>query len=129
MLAIASGEPCVPRFGAEARLHEIDSSGGMGALEGRTSELADELGSLDDSDSLWHYAKFDLLVNDKPDEAAAVLDVLLQLYPESARGHLSRAQAHRDLGDLDKALIDVRRSLEYDGGNEEAKSLEEELCG
>ena len=66
MLAIASGEPYVPRFGAEARLHEIVSTSGMGALEGRTSELADELGSLGDSDSLWHYATFDLLVNDKP---------------------------------------------------------------
>ena len=66
MLAIASGEPYVPRFGAEARLHEIVSSGGLGALEGRTSELAAELGSLGDSDSLWHYATFDLLVNDKP---------------------------------------------------------------
>ena len=99
----------------------------MGALEGRMSELADELGSVDDSDSLWHYAKFDLLVNDKPDEAAAVLDVFLQLYPDSARRHLLLAQAHRDLGDLDQALTDVRRSLEYDAGNEEAKSLEEEL--
>lgn len=127
MLAIASGEPYVPRFGAEARLHEIVSSGGMGALEGRTSELAEELGTLGDSDSLWHYAKFDLLVNDKPHEAAAVLDVFLQLYPESARGHLLLAQAHRDLGELDQALIDVRRSLEYDAGNEDAISLEEEL--
>ena len=127
MLAIVNGEPYVPRFGAEARLHEIVSSGGMGAVEGRPSELADELGALGDSDSLWHYAKFDLLVNDKPQEAAAVLDVFLQLYPESARGHLLLAQAHRDLGELDQALIDVRRSLEYDAGNEDAMSLEEEL--
>ena len=37
------------------------------------------------------------------------------------------ARAHRDLGDLDQALTDVRRSLEYDAINEEAKSLEEEL--
>jgi hypothetical protein len=127
LLAIASGEPYVPRFGAEARLHEIVNSGGLGALEGRTSELADELGALGDSDSLWHYAKFDLLFNDKPGQAEAALDVFLQLYPESARGHLLLAEAHRALGELDEALIDVRRSLEYDATNEEAKSLEEEL--
>ena len=130
MLAIANGEPYVPRFGAEARLHEIVTSGGMSALEERTtSGLADELGALGDPDSLWHYAKFDLLVNDKPQEAAAVLDAFLQMYPESARGHLLLAQAHRDLGELNQALIDVRRSLEYDASNEEAKSLEQELSG
>ena len=83
--------------------------------------------SLGDSDSLCHYAKFDLLVNDKPQEAAAVLDVFLQMYPEPPRGHLLRAQAHSDAGDLDEALTDVRRSLEYDASNEEAMSLEEEL--
>lgn len=129
LLAIARGEAYVPRFTAEARLHEMVSAGGVGALEGRTSRIADELGALGDADSLWHYAQYDLLFNGKPAEAERALDVFLQLYPESAHGYLLRARAHRDLGDREKALIDVRRSLEYDPGNEEARSLEKELSG
>jgi hypothetical protein len=129
MLAIATEEPYVPRFGAEARLHEIVSSGGAEALEGRTSELADELGSLGDADSLWHYAQYDLLFNGKPGEAESVLNIFLRLYPESAIGYFLRAEAYRDLGDAEKALTDVRRSLEYDPDHRGAKALEKELSG
>lgn len=127
MLAIASGESYVPRFRAEARLHEIVTAGGMDALRGRTTELANEIGALSDTESLWHYARYDLLFNNKPEKAEAVLDVFLQLHSESAQGHVLLAQAHRDLGDLDQALLDVRRALEYDADNEAAKTLEEEL--
>lgn len=126
MLAIAKGDPYTPRFGAEARLHELVSSGGVAALEAR-SEIANELSRLVDADSLWHYAQYDLLLNNKFQEAVAALDVFLQLYPESARGYLLLAKAHRELGDLEQALTDVRRALEYDSGNKEAKSLEQEL--
>ena len=128
MLAIAKGEPYAPRFGAEARLHEIVSSGGMDALEGRTSELVEELGALGDPGSLWHYAQYDLLLNDRPREAAAVLDVALEMDPESARSHLLLAKARRELGELDGALASVRRALELDGANEDARALESELA-
>ncbi len=105
---------------------DVIDDGGIDALTGRSAELVDELGALGDPDSLWHYAQFDLLVNDRPEEAEAVLDIFLRLYPESARGHLLLAEAHRDLGQLDLARDDVRRSLDYDSRNEKALSLEDE---
>jgi tetratricopeptide (TPR) repeat protein len=127
LLRITTGKSYTPRFGAEAKLHGLIDADGMGALEGHESELVDELGSLGDSDSLWHYAQFDLLVNGRPEEAEIVLDVFLSLYPESARGHRLLAQAHRDLGDFERALEDVRRSLAFDSFDARALSLEQEL--
>jgi len=127
MLAIVSGEPHMQRFRAEARLHEIVTSGGTYALRGRTTSWPTKIGALADTESLWHSPRYDLLFNNQPEKAEAVLDVFLQLHPESAQGHVLLAQAHRDLGDLDQALLDVRRALEYDADNEAAKTLEEEL--
>lgn len=127
LLVIAQGGPYAPRFAAEARLHALVSADGIAALDGHTAELVDELGGLGDADSLWHYAQYDLLFNGRPAEAEGVLDVFLQLYPESARGYLLRAKARRDLGDRENALVDVRRSLEYNPDNREAQSLEKEL--
>ena len=127
IVAILNDEPYQARFGAEARLHEIASTRGIEAFEGRSSELAQELGQLGESDSLWHYAQYDLLVNDKPREAAIVLDVFVTLYPESARGYFLLARAHRALQELDEALAAVRHSLSLGPGNDEARLLEEEL--
>ena len=57
------------------------------------------------------------------------MDVVLEMDPESARGHFLLARARRELGELDGALASVRRSLELDSANEAARALEAELSG
>ena len=127
LLTIVRGEAYEPRFGAESRFHELFTNEPVEVLEEREAAIADELSGLGDADSLWHYAQYDLLLNDKPREAVVALDIFLRLHPDSAKGHLLRAEALDELGNTAEALSAVRESLRYDPDNEKAQSLERRL--
>lgn len=127
LLAIAKGDSYTPRFGAESRLHEIVSSRDVDFLERHEEELAEELGALGETESLWHYAEYDLLVNDKPREAVAVLNIYLHLFPESSKAYYLLATAYRDLGEIARARDAVTESLRYDENDRKARALLKKL--
>lgn len=127
LVNILKGESYIPRFTAEYRILKILKDEGMEALVQRREALAEEVKTLGDPESLWHLAQYDLLFNNKPEEAIAVLDIHLMVNPESARGYFLLAQAYQDLGDVSKAVEACELSLRFEPINEDAKALLETL--
>ena len=86
-----------------------------------------EVRALNDPESLWHLAQYDLLLNNKPKEAVAVLDIHLTVNPDSAWGYYLLAQAYQDLRNVEKATEACSQSLKLEPDNEDVKALMETL--
>ncbi|MBT5875761.1 MAG: hypothetical protein HOH43_20215 [Candidatus Latescibacteria bacterium] len=127
LVDILNEESYTPRFTAEYRILKLLKDEGVEALVQRKAALAEEVKTLGDPESLWHLAQYDLLFNNKPQEAIAVLDIHLIVNPESARGYFLMAQAYQDVGEADKAVEACTLSLRFEPNNEDAKALLETL--
>lgn len=123
LAAIVAGRPEPGRYGAEAWIH--DSFIDLGAAEfDRALASADAVvSSLSAPDSLWHYAEHDLLKNDEPRAAKAVLELHLRLEPRSARGFALLGEANLALGDVEGARVAARAALAIDAGNDRARRV------
>ncbi|WP_198043919.1 serine hydrolase domain-containing protein [Janthinobacterium sp. 1_2014MBL_MicDiv] len=71
----------------------------------------------EDDLNAWGYR---LLARQQPKQAVAVLQLGVQLYPDSANGHDSLAEAFEADGATAPAIAHYRRSLELDAGNAHA---------
>jgi tetratricopeptide (TPR) repeat protein len=120
LLAILEGHPPEPNYGAEAYVHRLFSSLGPAQAERALQAAAPEIAGLGDPGSLWHYAEFDLLKNNRPGDAKAVLDLHLKLNPRSVMGHVLMSEALAALGRKAEALEAARRALALEPGNERA---------
>lgn len=74
----------------------------------------------------WGYR---LLAQQQPKRAVAVLQLAVQLSPNSANGHDSLAEAHEADGATALAITHYRRSLELDPGNTHAAQRLRSLAG
>lgn len=124
LLAILNGSPAPVPYGAESAIHALYRADDRALVRAPTSAFLDQLESLGDTDTLWHYAQYDLLFNGHPADAADVLHLFLTLHPESDRGYRLLAQAESDLGNSGAALYAVRRALALAPGSKAAQRLE-----
>ncbi|NKB90426.1 MAG: DUF4440 domain-containing protein [Acidobacteria bacterium] len=129
LAAIVAGDRPARPYGAESALHTMFYEGDTDAVQTPTSAFLEHLRELGDTESLWHYAYYDLLLNGRPADAADVLRVFLTLHPDSVRGHRFLASAHRELGEVGEALYAVRRALALDPEDRGSLRLERELLG
>jgi ketosteroid isomerase-like protein len=127
LVAILGAEQPHRPYGAESALHARYLAGDIALIAAPTQAFLDDLEALGDTDSLWHYAYYDLLFNGRPDDAANVLRVFLTLHPDSARGYQLLGQAESDLGNTAAALFALRRALAIEPGNRAAQRLEREI--
>jgi len=121
-----AAQPPLP-YGAESALHARYLSENTDLIRVPTTEFLDELETLGDTDSLWHYAYYDLLFNNRPADAADVLRIFLTLHDDDARGYRLLAQAESDLGNSGAALFAVRRALAINPDSRAARELEKTI--
>ena len=121
LLAILEGHGPEPKYGAEAWVHHLftalPSAQAIKALQSGGAEVRKR----GDPGSLWHYAEQDLLKNGRALEAKAVLDLYLELKPESAAGHVLLSEALIALGRRGEALAALERALAIEPGNDRAR--------
>jgi tetratricopeptide (TPR) repeat protein len=127
LLAILNESPAPVPYGAESAIHALYRANDAALVRAPTSAFLDQLEALGDTDSLWHYAQYDLLFNGHAADAADVLHLFLTLHPESALGYRLLAQAESELGNTGAALFAVRRALAIDPDNGAAKRLEQRI--
>ncbi len=127
LIAILADSPAPVPYGAESAIHALYRADDRGLVQAPTSAFLDKLESLGDTDTLWHYAQYDLLFNGHPADAADVLHLFLTLHPESDRGYRLLAQAEADRGDSGAALYAVRRALALAPDSKAAQRLEERI--
>jgi len=88
------------------------------SLQNRTPEAIDTYRQVLEVDPKMHSARQNLalllLETDKPAEAVAEFDLLLEAFPNNFHAHLYRGQALETLGYKDKALDDYLRAAELD---------------
>jgi tetratricopeptide (TPR) repeat protein len=75
-------------------------------------ELEAEDSRFDLSDVLSSLGYFFTLYPDKTEEALSLLQFTVQKFPEDPSAYFSLARVYRQLGDLDKAIANCRKSLE-----------------
>lgn len=100
-------------------------------LDGETTVATDRFRSLLESDPQSPAASerglntlgYQLLGQDRLDDALAVFKLCIELYPESANAHDSRGEALMKTGQIDEAIASYRRSLELDPGNTRARDM------
>ncbi len=124
LVAILAKSPAPVPYGAESAIHALYRADDKAPVQAPTRAFLDELESLGDTDTLWHYAQYDLLFNGRPADAADVLHLFLTLHPDSALGYRLLAQAESDLGNTGAALFAIRRSLSLAPNNKPAQRLE-----
>jgi len=127
LLAIVEGRAPLPKFGAEALVYRLVLDHSGEEAEDALRKAGARILELGDPGSLWHYAEFDLLKNDRAHEARAVIELYLQVEPKSVRGHLILSDALAALGHKDEALAAVGRALELEPRNERALRAAEAL--
>jgi len=127
LLGILTDSPAPLPYGAESAIHALYRADDRALVQAPTSEFLDQLESLGDTDSLWHYAQYDLLFNGHPADAADVLRLFLTLHPESALGYRLLAEAEAELGNIGAALFAVRRALTLAPDSEPAQQLEKKI--
>jgi len=127
LAAILAGSPAPVPYGAESALHLRYRTGDLAPIKAPSHEFLQAMEDLGDSESLWHYAQYDLLLNGRPADAADLLRLFLTLHPESALGYRLLAQAESELGNSGAALFAVRRALALDPENRAARRLEQRI--
>jgi len=127
LIAILDESPAPLPYRAESAIHALYRADDTGLVRAPTREFLDELESLGDTDTLWHYAQYDLLFNGHPADAADVLHLFLTLHPESPLGYRLLAQAEFDLGNSGAALYAVRRALALAPNSKPAQRLEKRI--
>jgi len=125
--AILAESPAAVPYRAESAIHALYRADETALVRAPTDEFLDQLEALGDTDTLWHYAQYDLLFNGNPDDAADVLYLFLTMHPESALGYRLLAQAESDLGDSGAALYAVRRALALAPDSKPAQRLEKRI--
>jgi tetratricopeptide (TPR) repeat protein len=127
LLAIVEGRAPLPKFGAEALVYRLVLDHSGEEAETALRSAGPEILKLGDPDSLWHYAEFDLLKNNRAHEARAVIELYLQVEPKSARGHVILSDALLALGHKDEALAAVQKALALEPENKRALRAAEAL--
>jgi len=101
-------------------LRQNMGNGGFDDLDQRLASVRQQhaLPAPDENDlNAWGYR---LLRRQQASEAIAVFKLAVRLYPHSANGHDSLAEAGEAAGDKALAAVHYRRSLELDPGNQHA---------
>jgi len=127
LLGILTDSPAPLPYGAESAIHALYRANDRVLVQAPTSEFLDQLESLGDTDTLWHYAQYDLLFNGHPADAADVLRLFLTLHPESSPGYRLLAETEAELGNASAALFAVRRALALAPDSEPAQQLEKTI--
>ena len=70
---------------------------------------------------------YDLLRSKRADEAVAVFQKNIEVFPDSGNAHDSLAEAHLARGDKANALACYRKAVELDPKNENARKIIAEL--
>lgn len=66
---------------------------------------------------------YDLLREDRFEEAIAVFELNVEAFPESANVYDSLGEAYMEAGEREKAVVNYRRSLAIDPGNDHARDV------
>lgn len=127
ILNILKGNGPTPKYGAEARVHDVFVDSPAGGFEAALAAAATDIARRSEPNSLWHYAEHDLLKNNHPTEAKAVLDLYLKANPRSVRGHVLMAEALVALGRKREALESVERALAINPLDDQARRAAEKL--
>ena len=127
LAAILTDAPAAVPYGAESAIHLRYRTNDLALIRAPSTDFLEELEELGDTETLWHYAQYDLLFNGRPADAADVLHLFLTLHPESALGYRLLAQAESELGNSGAALFAVRRALAIDPDSGAAKRLEQRI--
>lgn len=69
------------------------------------------------------------LLNDRPDNAIAWLNLNLEFYPKSSRTYLALAQAYQRKNDKENAVKALEKAIEIDPNNNQAKNQLQQLKG
>jgi CubicO group peptidase (beta-lactamase class C family) len=104
-------------------------------LEGETERatalyrdfLASEPAASEISENRLNNLGYQLMGQDRADDAVAVLTLYTELYPQSSNAHDSRGEALMKSGRLDEAVASYQLSLELDPGNANAVSMIEKI--
>jgi tetratricopeptide (TPR) repeat protein len=129
LLGILEGRGPEPKYGAEAWVHDLFTDlkpeEAIEALKAGGPEVLKR----GDPGSLWHYAENDLLKNGRVAEAKAVLDLHLELNPQSVIGQILMSEALTALGRTAEALKAIERALVLEPDNDRAKRAAAKLRG
>ena len=106
-------------YAAQLLRQEVAGSG-YAALDARLAAIRRQHGLPDPSENDLNAWGYRLLARRQAGQAVAVLGLAVQLYPGSANGHDSLAEAHEADGATALAVTHYRRSLELDPGNTHA---------
>jgi len=103
-------------------LRQTMGKGGFDNMEQRLATIRQQhaLPAPDENDlNAWGYR---LLRRQQASDAIAIFQLAVRLYPDSANGHDSLAEAAEAAGDTALAVTHYRRSVELDPGNQHAIS-------
>ncbi len=127
LLAILEGRGPEPKYGAEAFVHRLLSDLPPAEAEKTLQSTLQEISKRGDPGSLWHYAEYDLLRNGRAREAKAVLDLHLELDPQSVIGYILLGEALSALELKKEAEEAIQRALAIEPGNRRALLAAEAL--